>query len=44
MKQIDNKTKKTYVKPAFKVVNIDQADIICTSDPIQPYGYDDELD
>lgn len=47
MKQIDNMQKKTYVKPAIKVVNIDQTDIICTSgddDTPQPYNYDDELD
>ena len=46
MKQIDNMQKKTYVEPKLKVINVDQTDIICTSDgdTPQPYGYDDELD
>ena len=42
--------KKTYEQPKMKVVEIDQADIICTSDPqgqINPLyddnSYDDSL-
>ena len=42
MKQIENMQKKAYTRPAIKVVNIDQADIICTSE--EPRWYDDELD
>ena len=41
MKQIENMQKKAYTRPAIKVVNIDQADIICTSG--EPRWYDDEL-
>lgn len=44
MKQIDIMQKKTYVEPKLKIINVDQTDIICTSDPIQPYSYDDEID
>lgn len=43
MKQIDNMPKKAYTRPAIKVVNIDQTDIICTSDT-QPRWYDGEIE
>ena len=42
MKQIDNMQKKVYTRPAIEVVNIDPADLICTSG--EPRWYDDELD
>lgn len=44
MKQIDNMQKKAYTRPAIKVVNIDQTDIICTSGDPEPRWYDDEID
>lgn len=32
MKQIEELHKKTYVKPAFQLTEIHEADIICTSE------------
>lgn len=38
MKQIEELRKKAYVKPAFKLIELHEPDIICTSEPPEYYG------